>query len=150
MACAFGSLGKGSEDTDWALLMRDAFSLLLRKATARCLGRDRSDVVHLRYASQMLPFEVIRPGHLLFVRNEETQSRLNLATSRSFYDSHPSLFERALVSNGVWSHDLEHNLQILIVGANTHKNFHKGLDLFPGPNPGGFASIRYSRVTIST
>jgi hypothetical protein len=89
----------------------------------------------------MLPFEVIRTGHLLFVRNEETQSRLNLATSRSFYDSHPYLFERALVSNGVWSHDLEHNLQILIVEANTHKNFHKGLDLFPGPNPGGFGLV---------
>jgi hypothetical protein len=89
----------------------------------------------------MLPFEVIRPGHLLFVRNEETQSRLNLATSRSFYDSHPSLFERALVSNGVWSHDLEHNLQILIVEANTHKNFHKGLGLFFGPNPGGFGLV---------
>jgi hypothetical protein len=98
----------------------------------------------------MLPFEVIRTGHPLFVRNDESQICLTLATSRSFYDSHPSLFEKALVSNGVWSHDLEHNLQILIVGANTHKNFHKGLDLFPGPNPGGFASIRYSRVTIST
>lgn len=90
-------------------------------------------MVHLRYASQMLPFEVIRPGHLLFVRNEETQSRLNLTSSRSFCDSHPSLFERALVSTGVWSHDLEHNLQILIVEANTHKNFHRGWASFLAP-----------------
>jgi hypothetical protein len=146
MACAFGSLGKGSEDTDWALLMRDASSLLLRTAIASCLGRVRSDVVHLWYVSQMLPFEVIRTGYPLFVGNDESQICLTLATSRSFYDSHPSLFERALVSNGVWSHDLEHNLQILIVEANTHKNFHRGWASFLAPTQEVF--LGFSRLAL--
>ena len=91
LAYLFGSLSKGcmAQDVDLAILVQDAPAFRLRRAIAECLGTERLDLVDLRHASPVLRFEIVRTGRPLYVADEETQERFELATLHLYRDTAP-------------------------------------------------------------
>jgi predicted nucleotidyltransferase len=91
LAYLFGSLSRGQagQDVDLAILVHDAPAFRLREAIADCLGTQRVDLVDLRHASPVLRFEILRTGHPIYVADEETQERFEMATLHLYRDTHP-------------------------------------------------------------
>ena len=91
LAYLFGSLSRGQvgQDVDLAVLTRDMPAFHLREAIIGCLETERVDLVDLRRASPVLRFEILRTGHPLYVADEETRNRFELATLHLYRDTHP-------------------------------------------------------------
>jgi len=91
LAYLFGSLSRGrvGHDVDLAVLTRGVPAFHLREAITGCLETERVDLVDLRHASPVLRFEIIRTGRPMYVADEETQERFELATLHLYRDTHP-------------------------------------------------------------
>lgn len=74
---------------DLAVLVQDAPAFRLREAIAECLGTERLYLVDLRRAPPVLRFEIIRTGQPLYVADEETQERFQLAALHLYRDTAP-------------------------------------------------------------
>lgn len=90
LAYLFGSLGRGQagRDVDLAVLTREGPACRLREEIASALGTERVDLVDLRRVSPILRFEILRTGRPLYVADEETQERFELATLHLYRDTH--------------------------------------------------------------
>ncbi len=89
LAYLFGSLGKGQagQDVDLALLTPDQPAFLLRQGIVDCLGTQRVDVVDLNLASPLLRFEIVKSGSVLYVSDQASVERFELATIRLYQDT---------------------------------------------------------------
>ena len=87
LAYLFGSLAKGGEANDLAILVENQPAYRLRAPIAECLGIERLDLVDLHTASPVLRFEILSGGRLLYASNEEAQNRYELETLHLYRDT---------------------------------------------------------------
>lgn len=95
VAYLFGSLVEDDEprrephDVDLAVLMREGPVWPLREELRSLLGTERLDLVDLSTADPVLRFEVIRSGHPIYWRDDDTLNRFELDTMHLYRDTAP-------------------------------------------------------------
>ncbi|MGH7542291.1 MAG: type VII toxin-antitoxin system MntA family adenylyltransferase antitoxin [Gemmatimonadota bacterium] len=91
----FGSLVENDgprrepNDVDLAVLMEDGAVWTLRDGLRKLLGTQRLDLVDLSTADPVLRFEVIRSGHPIYWRDDDTLNRFELDTMHLYRDTAP-------------------------------------------------------------
>jgi len=94
LAYLFGSLVETPrearpEDVDLALLTDGEPAERLRPHLAEALGTERIDIVDLATAPPVLRFEIVRSGHPVHVRDDETLNRFELDPLHLYRDTAP-------------------------------------------------------------
>lgn len=95
VAYLFGSLVEDDEprrepkDVDLAVLLDAGAVWTLREGLRSLLGTERLDLVDLSTADPVLRFEVIRSGHPIYWRDDDTLNRFELDTMHLYRDTAP-------------------------------------------------------------
>lgn len=95
LAYLFGSLVEDDEprrephDVDLAVLMEEGAVWTLRDGLRKLLVTQRLDLVDLSTADPVLRFEIIRSGHPIYWRDDDTLNRFELDTMHLYRDTAP-------------------------------------------------------------
>ena len=95
VAYLFGSLveddepGREPRDVDLAVQVEEGAAWRLRDGLGKLLGTQRLDLVDLSRADPVLRFEIIRSGHPIYWRDDDTLNRFELDTMHLYRDTAP-------------------------------------------------------------